>query len=57
MKKPDFKRLIALLNKLDARDIHAYAGIILVAIGANLIYPPAGYITAGAILLFIAFRR
>jgi len=42
---------------VDARDLHAYAGIILLAVGCGMIYRPAGYIAAGIMLLFIALRR
>lgn len=42
---------------LDARDAHAYGGILLITIGAWAIYWPAALITSGAILLYLAFRR
>jgi len=44
-------------NNIDARDVHVYAGIVLLAVGCCMIYQPAGYIAAGITLLFIALRR
>lgn len=44
-------------NNIDARDVHVYAGIVLLAVGCHMIYQPAGYIVAGITLLFIALRR
>ena len=34
-----------------ARDLVGLVGVVLVVYGAWLIYPPAGYITAGLLLL------
>ncbi len=49
---------IGIIHKsIDIRDVHAYAGTGLLAVGSYMIYEPAGFITAGAVLLFIAFRR
>lgn len=49
----------ALWNRLglDARDLHAYGGIGLIAIGAGAIYWPAALIVSGSILLYLALRR
>ena len=35
----------------------AAVGLILASIGAALIYPPAGLIAAGVVLMFAAFRE
>lgn len=57
--RPHLFRVIEVIKriKIDARDVVAFAGIILLAVGCHMIYPPAGPISAGAVLLFIALRR
>lgn len=37
-----------------ARDIAAFAGVGLVSYGAWLVYPPAGFIACGVLLLIIS---
>jgi len=46
-----------ILGKLDARDYHAYTGIILLSVGGFMIYRPAAFVVAGALLLWLAVRR
>lgn len=41
---------------IDARDVHAYTGILLIAAGLAHIYWPASLIVSGAILLYLALR-
>lgn len=47
------QRLRSLAGKVGARDMFVFAGIALVSAGSAMIYPPAGAIMAGAILLLI----
>jgi hypothetical protein len=41
----------------DFRDAHVYGGGILVAWGAWGVYPPAGRIALGLVLLYLGMRR
>lgn len=41
---------------IDLRDVHAYAGILLIAIGCYQVYPPAALIVPGGMLFYIALR-
>lgn len=53
------KRALASLAGLlpDRIDLHLYGGALLVAYGASLYSKPAGWITFGAVLLFVVYRR
>ena len=51
------KLLASLAGKLDAQDIHTYAGLLLLSIGCGLIYLPLAFIAPGAGLLYVALRR
>lgn len=53
------KRALASLAGLlpDRIDLHLYGGALLVAHGASLYSKPAGWITFGAVLLFVVYRR
>jgi len=41
----------------DFRDVHAYGGGILLAFGAWQVYPPAAWMLAGLLLLYLGLRR
>lgn len=40
--------------KLDLRDACLYGGILLLGLGASLVYAPAGLIVVGACLFYVA---
>lgn len=46
-----------LLRALDAKDLSAMVGLLLVCIGAYRIYPPAAYLIAGLFFLVLAMWR
>lgn len=41
----------------DVRDLHVYGGGALVAWGAAEAYPPAGWMVAGTVLMYLGLRR
>lgn len=41
----------------DVRDLHVYGGGALVAWGAAQAYPPAGWMVAGTVLMYLGLRR
>jgi hypothetical protein len=41
----------------DGRAVHVYGGGALVAWGAWQAWPPAGWVTAGLVLLYLGLRR
>jgi len=43
-------------HNIDVRDLHAYGGIVLVAVGLWQIYSPSAFIVSGAMLFYIAMR-
>lgn len=45
------------LSQLDFRDCIVFLGIGLVGIGAWMVYPAAGFITSGALLVWIGRPR
>ncbi|MFW6331497.1 MAG: hypothetical protein ACOC3J_07215 [Gemmatimonadota bacterium] len=40
----------------DFRDLHVYGGGALVTVGAWWVYPPAGLIVGGALLIYLGLR-
>lgn len=38
-------------------DVHAYAGVVMIGYGLNLMIPGAGWAAAGAILVWLGLRR
>jgi hypothetical protein len=46
-----------LFKSLDARDWHAYTGLLLVAAGLVPIYWPLALIVPGAVLAYVGIRR
>lgn len=58
------RRILALPGRLlraaaspfDLQDAHVYTGIILSAVGAGLVYMPAGLIVAGIALFYLGAR-
>ncbi len=47
------KLLASLAGRLDAQDVHAYLGLLLVSIGAGLVYLPLAFIVSGMLLVYI----
>ncbi len=45
------------INHSQVKSLVAIAGVVLVSVGAAFIYPPAGLITAGAMLFFDSQRK
>lgn len=52
--RPLLRRLAGLL---DLRDVHAYAGLAMLGYGFNAIHHGAGWVAAGAALLWLGVRR
>lgn len=50
-------RLRGMLPDIDIRDGHVYGGGALVAVGVWQVFPPAGFIVAGLLLLYLGLRR
>jgi len=46
-----------LFSHFDARDAHAYLGLLLVSIGLGAVYWPLALVVSGSILLYMALRR
>ncbi len=46
-----------LLSRIDGQDIAIVLGLLLVGVGAGLVYLPAGLIVVGAVLLALAIWR
>jgi len=46
-----------LLRQINARDVHFYAGVGLVAAGFYYVYPPLALIAPGAVFLYVSLRR
>lgn len=44
-------KLGEIVNKIDMRDVMIFAGIGFFCYGISMIYPPSGWIVAGAMLL------
>jgi hypothetical protein len=53
LRLPARAKVAAILPGL--RDLHIYGGGGLVAAGAGMIYPPAGFIAFGALLVALGF--
>jgi len=43
-----WRRVLAVI---DAADLHLYGGLLILATGAGLVYPPAALIVPGAVLV------
>jgi hypothetical protein len=41
----------------DMRDLHVYGGGAMVAWGAASVFPPAGWVAFGLVLLYLGLRR
>lgn len=49
-------RLQKLADLFDLRDVIAFGGLGMVGYGVHLIYPPAAFITVGAVLFWLGAR-
>jgi len=45
-----------LLRHINARDVHFYAGVGLVAAGFYCVYPPLALIAPGVVFLYVSLR-
>ena len=46
-----------IFRHINARDVHFYAGIAMLAAGAYFVYPPLALIAPGVVFLYVSLRR
>lgn len=46
-----------LFQNIDARDVHFYAGVAMVAAGLYYVYAPLALIAPGVVFVYVSLRR